>query len=169
MRLWSRNFNTGPVVFVRLGNERATYRVLRDKCGFTHYGVRTVAYRHLHTPRWVRAIGKERKEFVEYNTPVIEALAVQCMSSDPLQVGRKVLNLVWNDRSEPPAVCWTIVAEVALFVCRAMEFSSKDKRRLWSRIRILREYESINALKQWTDSHVESYLIIKGLLSPRSL
>ena len=169
MRLRSGNINAGPVVFVKLSNERATYRLLRDKCGFTHYGARTVAYRHLHTPRWVRAIGKERKAFVDENMELIQTLALQCMSSDPRQVGRKMLNLVWNDRSQPPAVCWTIVAEVGLFVCKAMGFNSKDKRRLWSRIRTLREYESINALKQWTEGHVESYLIIKGLLSPRSL
>lgn len=154
---------------MRLGKERECYRLLREECGLTHYQVRTLAYRNFPSQRWVRAIGKERATFVESMQPEIEAIALQCMREDPRVAARAILSLVWNDRKEPPAVCWTVVAEALKRIAEVMEWDKPACRQMWETARSLREWEGVQAFKRWTEDHLRTYLIIKGFLPPDAL
>lgn len=151
---------------MKLGKERLCYRLLRQEVGLTHYQVRTLAYRNFHSPRWVRAVGKERALFVEEMQETIDALAVQCMREDPRVAARAVLGLVWNDRKEAPAVCWTVVSQVLLRISEVMEWDRKQIRQMWESARVLREWEGVQAFKRWTEDNLRTYLIVKGFLPP---
>ena len=154
---------------MRLGKERICYNLLRGEVGLTHYQVRTLAYRHMASQRWVRAIGKERAIFVEENAELIDSIAFQCLRDDPRVAGRAILSLVWNDRTTPPAVCWTVVAEANLRVAKVMDYDKKQVRQMWETTRRLREWEANQGHKRWTEDHLETYLIIKGFIPPKTL
>jgi len=154
---------------MRLGKERQCYRLLREECGFTHHQVRTLAYRNFPSQRWVRAIGKERTTFVESMQSEIEAIALQCVREDPRVAARAVLALVWNDRKQPPAVCWTVVSEALQRIAEVMEWDRAEIRKMWSVGRSLREWEANQGHKRWTEDHIRTYLIIKGYLPPDAL
>ena len=154
---------------MRLGKERVCYNLLRGEVGLTHYQVRTLAYRHMASQRWVRAIGKERAIFVEENAELIDSIAFQCLRDDPRVAGRAILSLVWNDRATPPAVCWTVVAEANLRVAKVMDYDKKQVRQMWETTRRLREWEANQGHKRWTEDHLETYLIIKGFIPPKTL
>ena len=74
-----RNDNIGFVVLVRRLKERDCYDLLRDECGFTHYGVRVVARRYMWSDRWRRALEKEKQQFKIDNGDEIEAIALRCL------------------------------------------------------------------------------------------
>ena len=154
---------------MRLGKERECYRLLMNEVGLTHYQIRTIAYRNMNSKRWVRAIGKERAKFVERMESEIDAIAVQCMREDPRVAARAVLALVWNDRKEPPAVCWTVVAQALLRIAEVMEWDRKQIRQMWESARSLREWEGVQGFKRWTEDNLRTYLIIKGFLPPDTL
>lgn len=154
---------------MRLGKERECYRLLREEVGLTHYQVRTLAYRNFQSKRWVRAIGKERAAFVESKRSEIEDIAIQCLREDPRVAARAVLALVWNDRKEQPAVCWTVVAQALLRIAEVMEWDRKQIRQMWESARSLREWEGVQGFKRWTEDNLRTYLIIKGFLPPDTL
>ncbi len=154
---------------MKLGRERECYRLLMNEVGLTHYQIRTIAYRHMQSKRWVRAIGKERASFVQSMEPQIEAVALQCMREDPRVAARAVLSLVWNDRKEPPAVCWTVVAQAMSRIAEVMEWDRKQIRQMWEAARSLREWEGVQGFKRWTEDNLRTYLIIKGFLPPDTL
>lgn len=140
-----------------------------NEVGLTHYQIRTIAYRNMSSKRWVRAIGKEREAFVKKMESEIDAIAVQCMREDPRVAARSVLALVWNDRKEPPAVCWTVVAQSMLRIAEVMEWDRKQIRQMWEAARPLREWEGVQGFKRWTEDNLRTYLIIKGFLPPDTL
>lgn len=154
---------------MRLGKERECYRLLRNEVGLTHYQIRTIAYRHFPSDRWVRAVGKEREAFVKSMESEIEAIALQCMREDPRVAARAVLALVWNDRKEPPAVCWTVVAEALKHIAEVMDWDKPACRQMWESARSLREWEGVYGFKRWTEDNLRTYLIIKGFLPPDTL
>ena len=152
----------------RLG-ERDCYALLRDECGFTHWGVRTVVHTFMPSPRWTRAIEKERTLFIKSLDSQIDTIALQCMREDPKTAGRAILALVWSDRTQPPAVCWTVVNEAARRIGEAMCYDRVQVRAMRDKLRYFREWESKQAKKRWTANHIATYLVMKGHLSPRPL
>lgn len=154
---------------MKRGEERNCYTLLREQCGFTHYGVRTVVHTYMPTPRWLRAIQKERALFIKAVDPEIDSIAIQCMREDPTTSARAILSLVWSDRSQQPAVCWTVVSEVIRRISQAMGYDKVQVRRMRDVLRFFREWERKHSKKRWTDNHIATYLVMKGYLSPISL
>jgi hypothetical protein len=99
----------------------------------------------------------------------IDSLALQCMREDPATSARAIINLVWSDRSQQPAVCWAIVSETARRIGNAMNYDNVQTRRMRDKLRFFREWESKQAKKRWTANHIATYLVLKGFLSPRVL
>lgn len=144
--------------------ERECYALLRDECGFTHYGVRVVAHRYMWSERWKRALEKEKKAFKEMMAEDIEVIAVQCLRPEPVMSGNALLALVWRKKSEPPAICWETALEVVKHIGRVMEFDKKDKQTLRQTVDIIRRYERKVMLERWTENLLTAYLTIKGFL-----
>lgn len=149
--------------------ERDCYTLLREQCGFTHFGVRTLVHTFMPSPRWKRALEKERAVFIKSMDSDIDILALQCMREDPATSARAIIKLVWSDRSQQPAVCWAIVSEVARRIGQAMEYDRVQVRRMRDKLRFFREWESKQAKKRWAENHIATYLVLKGFLSPRTL
>ena len=154
---------------MKRGEERDCYTLLREQCGFTHFGVRTVVLAFMPSPRWKRALEKERAVFIKSMDSDIDSLALQCMREDPATSARAIINLVWSDRSQQPAVCWAIVSETARRIGKAMDYDKVQTRRMRDKLRFFREWESKQAKKRWTANHIATYLVLKGFLSPRVL
>ena len=107
--------------------------------------------------------------FIESINPEIDAIAIQCMRDDPDTAARAILSLVWSDRSQQPAVCWTIVSEVIRRISQAMGYDKVQVRRIRDMLRFFREWERKHSKKRWADNHIATYLVMKGYLSPLSL
>lgn len=144
--------------------ERDCYALLRDECGFTHYGVRVVAHRYMWSERWKRALEKEKKVFKEMMAEDIEALALQCLRDDPVVAGNAILSLVWQKRDEPPAICWETALEAVKRIGLVMEFDNEQKQTLRQTVDVLRRYERKAMLERWTENLLTAYLTIKGYL-----
>lgn len=149
--------------------ERNCYTLLREQCGFTHYGVRTVVHTYMPSQRWFRAIQKEGALLIKAVDPEIDSIAIQCMREAPATSARAILSLVWSDRSQQPAVCWHIVSEVCRRISRAMGYDKVQVRKMRDVLRFFREWERKHSKKRWTDNHIATYLVMKGYLSPISL
>lgn len=153
---------------MRRMEERQTYDVLRD-VGFTHYGTHVMVKRHLYTRRWGRALEKEKAAFIEDNKKIIQDLAMQCLSDDPEVVTARLTGLIWRDRTEPPAVEYTIVRAVIKTIGEAFEWDKKERQVATDRIKKFRIYEAKMAQIRWTALNIPTYLRMKGLLSPRNI
>lgn len=164
MRQWSRFDYIGCVVLLKRMKERDCYALLRDECGFTHYGVRVVAHRYMWSERWKRALEKEKKAFKEMMAEDIEVIALQCMRDDPVMAGNALLSLVWRKRNEPPAICWETTLEAIKRIGLVMEFDKQQKQTLRQTVDIIRRYERKVMLERWTENLLTAYLTIKGYL-----
>lgn len=168
MRHRHRDDDTGPVVLMKRMEERQTYDVLRD-VGFTHYGTHVMVKRHLYTRRWGRALEKEKAAFIKKNEKIIHDLSMQCLIDDPEVMTARLTGLIWRDRSEPPAVEYTIVRAVVKNIGLAFDWDKKERQVATDRIKKYRIYEEKMAQKRWTAKSILTYLRLKGLLSPRNV
>jgi hypothetical protein len=148
--------------------ERQTYDVLRD-VGFTHYGTHVMVKRHLYTRRWGRALEKEKAAFIAENVEIIRDLSFQCLIDDPETMTARLTGLIWRDRSEPPAVEYTIVRAVVKNIAEVFDWDKKERQVVTDRIKKYRIYEEKVAQIRWTALNIPTYLRMKGLLSPRNI
>ena len=152
------------MVLVKRLKERDCYDLLRDECGFTHYGVRVVARRYMWSDRWRRALEKEKQQFKIDNGDEIEAIALRCLRPEPVDSGRALLAIAWNNPKQPPAICWETCLEVVKTIGRVMEYDKEQKQTLRQSVDKLRKYEKRIMEKRWTENLITAYLTIKGYL-----
>ena len=146
--------------------ERDCYNLLRDECGFTHYGVRVVARKYMWSPRWRRALEKEKQQFKLDNAEEIEAIALRCLRPAPQDAGMAVLAIAWNNPKHPPAICWETCLEVVKTIGRVMEYDKEQKQTVRQTVDKLRKYEKKKMENRWTENLITAYLTIKGHLPP---
>lgn len=145
------------------------YETLRDKCGFSHWMIHTVSRAYFDTPRMRRVLHKAKPKMLDDVREEVEHLALMCMRETGGEAGSAIMALVWPDRDQPPAVCWTTARAVADLVSEAMKHDRQEADRCRGRLRPLKRWEERKAMNRWKNDYLRTYLVSKQLLGPRAL
>jgi hypothetical protein len=167
--LGGRHHHPRQVVLVKRLDEWDCYERLRGPCGLSHYMVEVVVKEYMRTPRWERVLWKTKRLFLDEMAEDVEALAAMCVRDDPKAAARALLSLVWRDRKEDPAACYTVVRAAASLISRSMEWDNLDRAVLSKGLNPLRRWERAKALDRWKNGGLRTYLTLNGCLSPRRL
>lgn len=149
--------------------ERDIYDTLRDKCGLTHYMVEVIVKEYMDSKRFRTVLSKEKSKFLGELDNEIEQLAVQCQNSEPRYMVKSLLRVIWENRNEAPAVCYTIARAVASRVAGWYEWDNLQRANVSSALRPLKNWEQKKAKNQWTEQMLHTYLIVNNMITPRGL
>jgi hypothetical protein len=137
------------------------YRVLRDRCGLTHFEVRHILKTHygplaLHENLLKRESKRERDEL----HPVIEATALLANDKDAKDAATKLRGLVEGDDDLDYLICRQAAKQIRSW---HPEWGEAERQEMERVLAWLRVKEQRRALREWKKRNLLTYLRVQGL------